>query len=460
MKFVQTDQCYRYPVISQIFDSTGGIRPDNRTHQDCNTPADTLMRAAFQTRAFLMICLLVLFSGCDVLENDPADDNDTKGSMRELSTQEKVLVESSNDFTFTILDRLAETASEESFFASPLSISMAFGMALNGTDGATYEQMRDFFGHDGLTREEINTAFRDLIGLLTELDPQVRMEIANSIWYRRGFEVLQEFLQNNADYFDAEVADLDFGDPAAVEIINGWINDKTNGLIEEMLDEIGPDVVMYLINAIYFKADWTVQFDPEDTRDESFTTGTGGQIHLPMMRVKDAFGYYEDNDWKVADLPYGNGDFSFTVFLPNDSGDLSGFAGSLTRQNFEAITSQLEDDTITVYMPRFEIDYDYETIMEDLIDMGLTLPFGVNGIPDFRRIHPTEPLVISDVMHRAVIKVDEEGSEAAAVTVIEIERTSVGPTPPVIRLDRPFLFFIRKNSSNTILFMGKYAGPQ
>jgi serine protease inhibitor len=408
----------------------------------------------FQSLPVLLVLLLV-FSGCDVADADK--ENQDGIPMRELSTQEKALVEGSNEFTFDLLQKLAETTSDESFFASPLSISMAFGMALNGAGGGTYKQMRDFFGHNGLSNEEINTAFRDLIDLLTRLDPQVRMEIANSVWYRRGFEVLEEFLHTNAEYFDAEIADLDFGDPAAVDIINGWISDKTNGLIEEMIDEIGPDVVMYLINAIYFKADWTIQFDPDDTRDEPFTTPSGERMDVPMMRVKDAFGYFENSDWQVVDLPYGNGDFSFTAFLPDNPQNLSAFAGSLTRQDFESITSQIREDTVTVYMPRFEIDFDYQEIKEDLQAMGLTVPFNA-GEADFSRINPVEELFISNVMHRAVIKVDEEGSEAAAVTVIEISRTSVGPVELTIRLDRPFLFFIRENSSNTILFMGKYAG--
>ncbi len=437
---------------------------DNRpNHASGNSLPEARFSGSTPQRRFstpvILPFLLILFlwvTACDVADADKEEP--TSGSMRELSAQEKVLVDGSNDFTFTILERLAETASGESFFASPLSISMAFGMALNGTDGATYEQMRDFFGHGGLTNEEINTAFRDLISTLTELDSQVRMEIANSIWYHKGFQVLQEFLETNAEYFDAEIANLDFGDPAAVAIINGWINDKTNGLIDEMIEEIGPEVVMYLINAIYFKADWTIQFDPDDTRDESFTTGTGERMDVPMMRVKDAFGYFANDTWQVVNLPYGSGDFSFTAFLPNDHNNLSEFAGSLTRQAFESITSSLEEDTVSVYMPRFDIDFDFEDIMDDLIDLGLTLPFDP-FIADFSRINPEEQLFISDVMHRAVIKVDEEGSEAAAVTVIEISRTSTGPVELSIRLDRPFLFFIRENSSNTILFMGKYAGP-
>lgn len=414
------------------------------------------LRSTYLSVISIIAIAVVLLTGCNL--TDSGSDDDKRQQMRDLTAQEQILVENANDFSFSVLDRLAQTTTEESFFVSPLSITMAFGMALNGTDGETYDQMRDFFGNKGLTNTEINKAFRDLISLLTELDPKVRMEIANSVWYRRGFEVIQDFLDVNQEYFDAEIADLNFADPSAVDIINGWINDKTNGLIDKMIEEIGPDVVMYLINAIYFKADWTIQFDPEDTRDEPFTTGAGNKVTVPMMRVKDSFGYAESSNWYVVDLPYGSGDFSFTAFLPKDHTNLSAFAGSLTKEEFVSITSQIDKDTVSVYMPRFEIDFDYEDIMDELIAMGLTLPFDPDAA-DFSRINAEEQLFISDVMHRAVIKVDEEGSEAAAVTVIEISRTSAGPVELSIRLDRPFLFFIRENSSNSILFMGKYAGP-
>lgn len=408
--------------------------------------------ASYRT-IFCLTLALLLLSSCNVLGSEEAP----RVSMRELSAQEQVLAGASNEFAFDLLSKLGQTEPEKSFFVSPLSITMAFGMALNGTANETYEQMHGFFGQQDLTNDQINIAFRSLIDLLTQLDPKVHMEIANSVWYRKGFEVIRDFLETNAEYFHAEVADLDFSDPSAPDIINGWINDKTNGLIDEMIEAIGPDVVMYLINAIYFKADWTVSFDRELTRDEFFTTAKDDRVEVPMMRVKDEFGYYSANGMQVVDLPYGDGHFSFTAILPA----LRPVPGQMPRVfsslEFENMVAGLEKQEVTVIMPRFEIDYDYEDIMKDLIDMGLTLPFD-GSKADFSRINPEEELFISDVMHRAVIKVDEEGTEAAAATVIEISRTSVGPPELIIRLDRPFLFFIRENSSNTILFMGRYTG--
>jgi serine protease inhibitor len=267
----------------------------------------------------------------------------------------------------------------------------------------------------------------------------------------------------NKEYFDAEVRPLDFDNPDAPDIINAWINDKTEGLIKKMIDQIGPEVIMYLINAIYFNGDWTVQFDPDDTRDQSFTRSDGSKTEVPMMQVADNFRYHIDDEWTVLDMWYGDAGFSFTAFMPSDDTADEGLdllAHELTHARFESITSNLKSDTINVYMPKFEIDYEIKNFPLDLMDMGLTIPF-TGELADFTKITREDPLVISDVLHRAVIKLDEEGTEAAAVTVIGIFTTTSGTGRPMritIRLDRPFLFFIRENTSNTILFMGKFDG--
>jgi serine protease inhibitor len=408
------------------------------------------------------LIFVLAFAGCDVTDTGKADISERQ-LPRELSAQEKLLVEGSNDFAFRLLHKLLEKEPDDSFFASPLSISTAFAMAINGAAGETREEMIDFFGHRGMTVDEINRAFRDLILLLTTLDEQVRFDIANSVWYREGYPVLQEFLDVNKEYFDAEVRPLDFGRPDAPDIINAWINEKTEGLIEKMIDQIGPDVIMYLINAIYFNGDWTVQFNPDDTRDEPFTRGDGSKVQVPMMRVADSFRYHIDEEWTALDLWYGEAGFSFTALLPtgaSDPGLLGQMGQELTFGRFEAIVSDLKQDTVNVYMPKFEIDYEIEEFPKDLKAMGLVKPFD-GRVADFSNITREEPLVISDVMHRAVIKLDEEGTEAAAVTVIEFSRVSSGSGEPsriTIRLDRPFLFFIRENTSNTVSFMGKYEG--
>ncbi len=409
----------------------------------------------------VIFCAIVLLTGCDFFSSAEHTDEPSRELPRELSVQELMISEASNDFSFRLLHRLMEKEGDQSFFASPLSISTAFAMALNGAEGETYEQMRDFFGYAGMTNNEINQAYKDLIALLTTLDPQVVMNIANSIWIREGYPVLDDFLNSNSEYFNAEISELDFSSPQAPDIINGWIDEKTNGLIEEMIEEIDPLVVMYLINAIYFNGDWTIQFDSEETRDAPFNLADGSQTEVPMMQARQNFRYYEDSEWTALDMWYGNAGFSFTALIPTGNKMLEEQLPELTESRFSSITGQLEQDTINVFVPKFELDYEIDGFPEMLKEMELTLPFGEPDT-DFSRINKDKYLYISDVMHRAVIKLDEEGSEAAAVTVIEFSETSAGgdQSYKTIRLDRPFVFFIRENSSNTILFMGAFSGME
>ena len=397
-----------------------------------------------------------LFTGCNLTESDKTTDRELP---RQLSVQEQMVAEASNDFSFRLLHMLREKEEGRSFFVSPLSISTAFAMAMNGSEAETYEQMRDFFGYDGMTREEINSAYKDLIELLTTLDPQVVMNIANSVWIREGFPVKEPFLDNNRNYFDAEVNELDFSRPDAPDIINQWIEEKTEGLIEEMIDQIGPLVVMYLINAIYFNGDWTVQFDPEETKESPFYLANGTEASISMMQARQQFRYFEDETWTALDMWYGDAGFSFTALIPTGNTPLDELTSDLTMSIFESITQNLEKDTLNIFVPKFEMDYEIEQFPEELKQMGLTLPFDELKA-NFSRINEVEQLYISDVLHRAVIKLDEEGSEAAAVTVIEISRESSGggSANKTIRLDQPFLFFIRENNTNTILFLGTYTG--
>ncbi len=415
----------------------------------------------YRFHIYLLPLLLIFFiSGCDLFSSAGGTDKTERELPREFSAQEKLVAEASNDFSFRLLNLLHEKEGNQPFFVSPLSISTAFAMALNGADGDTYEQMRDFFGYSGMTNEEINRAYRDLIELLTTLDPKVVMNIANSIWVREDFQVLEDFLERNRTYFDAEVSRLDFSKPEAPDIINAWIEQKTKGLIEEMINEIDPLVVMYLINAIYFNGDWTVQFDPDETEDRRFYRDDDTTIEVPTMTGRHEFRYYLGDDWTALDMWYGDAGFSFTALMPAEDAALQELIPDLTIARFQSITSRLEQDTINVFMPKFELDYEIDDFPFDLMEMGLTLPFD-SFEADFSRITDIQQIYISDVMHRAVIKLDEEGSEAAAVTVIEFRELSAGGGGKhylTIRLDRPFLFFIRENSSNTILFMGAYTG--
>lgn len=414
-------------------------------------------RPSHRLHLLLPFLLLLLSAGsCDLLGT--GDDPGPSGPivLRTLSTQEKQLVQGSNDFSFRLLKALAARDTTASFFASPLSVSMAFGMALNGagSDSETYRQIRDLFGHDGLTNAQINAAARDLIKALVDLDPKVALTIANSIWIRQGFEVQSAFLEANRDFYLAEVRSLDFSDPGAPGVINAWIDEKTKGLIKKMIDSISDQTVLYLINAIHFKADWQIAFDPKKTQEVPFTLADGSTVNRPLMQREDTLSYVQDQQWTAVDLAYGGQAFSFLAIQPNDPADLDASATEFTQQDYQSIVEGLERRSIPVHLPKFELDHEIKQFSALLQDLGLTAPFAA-GEADFSRINASQPLHISDVLHRAVITLDEKGTEAAAVTVIEIRVTSVGP---MVVFDRPFLFFIRERTSGTILFMGRYSG--
>jgi serine protease inhibitor len=373
---------------------------------------------------------------------------------RDLTAAEQALIQSDNAFGLKLFREIhAQEEPGKNLFISPLSVAMALGMTYNGAVGATYEAMQETLELQGLSLEEVNQSYRGLIDLLAGLDPTVEWLLGNSIWYREGFEVRPEFLEVNQEYFDAEVAALNFASPDAAPTINDWVSEKTNGRIEEIVDDpISPDIVMFLINAIYFKADWTVQFDPDLTVDRPFTLADGSQKQVPMMTYPDVVevGYFSDQQVEALDLPYGGGAYSMTILLPAEAGDIGALVESLDAERWAAIVAGLVTSEFNVVMPKFTLEY--ELLMNDVLKaLGMEIAF--TPAADFSKIAPG--IWIYYVKHKTFVDVYEEGTEAAAVTVVAM---GLG-APAVVQVDRPFLFVIRENFSGTILFMGLIMDP-
>ena len=234
----------------------------------------------------ILLMLGFMLAGCST---EVGHDPDKEPVLRALTTSEKEMVVSDNRFGLKLFQALSADEQNSSVFISPLSVSMALGMTLNGADGTTYEAMAATLEKVGLSETEINVSYRGLIDLLSELDPKVAFQIANSIWYRAGFAVESDFLDAGRQYFDAEVRELDFSTPDASDAINDWVDEKTEGKIDKIVDQIGANVVMYLLNAIYFKGTWTYEFDKDDTRDESFRNTDGTTTMVPMMTLEGTF---------------------------------------------------------------------------------------------------------------------------------------------------------------------------
>jgi len=400
---------------------------------------------------FLSILISVLiFTHCS--ENNPAAPN-LPGLPRSLSKSEADLISSDNKFGFKLFKEIANYEGDKNLFISPLSVGLALGMTYNGARGETQEAMQAALELHDMNLQEVNEAYKSLIELFINLDPKVQFQIANSIWYIEGFRVEQEFIDLNKNYFNAEVTSMDFSAPGAVDIINGWVKEKTMGKIEEIIERIDPVTVMFLINALYFKGTWTYEFNPESTKDEVFNLPDGTQKPCRMMAQEGNFDYYENENFQVIDLPYGVGDYSMTIFLPQSGVAVDDVIASLNQENWNYWNSQFTEQNVQLSLPKFKLEYELE-LKEVLTALGMGIAF--HGGADFTGINPDAALYISRVLHKTYVDVNEEGTEAAAVTVVEMRDFSGAN---YMRVDRPFAFIITEKNSGTVLFMGKIIEP-
>ncbi len=396
------------------------------------------------TKKIFIVVVLAFFAVCC------AD-----SEVRELSDNEQKLVTASNVFGFDLMKEVVAQSDGGNVFISPLSISFALGMTYNGARGSTEEGMRLALAYGELTTEEINQGYRDLIDLLCNMDSRVTMEIANSIWILEGFEVLQAFIELNQTFFDALVQVLNFADPSAADTMNAWVAEKTNDKIDAIVQApIDPNTVMFLINAIYFKGTWTYQFDPEDTQPAPFTTPTGEKT-VQLMSLHGDLPCYETGAFKAANLPYGAGKFSMTVILPKPGMEVDAVVADLGTVNWASWLAGFTEQEAEVFLPRFELEYE-SSLNDVLAALGMDEAF--SGDADFTGINPEGGLFISEVKHKTYVKVNEEGTEAAAVTSVEVGRLSM-PQVFTLRVDRPFLFIIHDAHSKALLFMGKIVDP-
>lgn len=374
--------------------------------------------------------------------------------VADLNSAEAGVVDADVGFGLDVFKALSETE-DGNVFMSPTSLSIALGMTLNGATGETRAGMLAAMRLHGFSEGEINESYRTLISMLTRLDPSVTLRIANSIWHRDSFQVEEDFINSARSYFEAEIEGLDFDDPRAPDIVNAWIESATEGMIEKMIDTIDEEMVMYLINAIYFKGDWRYQFDREETRDEQFTTADGESVTVPMMRQHGELPYASREQYTVVDLPYGDSLFSMTIILPEQDEDIDEVIAGLNKESWEGLLEHVTPTRIDLQMPRFELAYEVE-LNNVLSELGMARAFSRQA--EFSGISTTEPLEISEVRQKAVLDVNEEGTEAAAVTVVGIQTRSI-PQYPLVKLDRPFVLSIRERHTGTILFIGKIMDP-
>lgn len=398
-------------------------------------------------KAVLSILLaLTVLTSCAI----PAGDGKRDYDENEIDGQ---VIGGMTSFAFELFKELNREEGGGNIFISPLSVSTALTMTYNGAGGETRNEMKESLGYGDVSDEKTNGSFENLIPYLMQADETVEIDISNSIWYRAGEPIGTDFLEKSEKVFDAWVEEMDFQKPDSADIINGWIEDATKGKIDKMIDPpIPPDLVMYLINAVYFKGEWTNAFDEERTYETQFYEESGKQKTVEMMSNKTTVDFGETKDFKIARLPYGNEKLSMYFVLPEGGQTIDELIENLDAGCWEKMKESIwETENIILGIPKFKMDYGIKKLNDTLIAMGMEKAFGAGA--DFSGIR--DGIFISRVLHKAVIEVNEKGSEAAGATVVEMLE-SAEAEPAMFIADRPFLFMIVDDVHGDILFMGKY----
>jgi serine protease inhibitor len=398
----------------------------------------------------VVLTVSVLFFACDDTQVVINNQTETNTGKIKLSQELQKRVSQDNEFALDLLKKTITNSGESNVFISPLSVSVALGMAWNGAGGTTKTEMATALKMSGMTDDNLNEYYRTMVDSLPTADSSTVLDIANSIWCKEGFEVKKSFLNINSKYFDAEIRNLDFSKSWAKDTINAWCAKKTNNLIKDVIDRIDPYTMMYLINAVYFKGHWTSPFDKKLTSEANFKDEQGYQNKVNMMSKIDTFPYYSDSYAQYLDLKYGNGAFSMIVILPSEGKTTEDILEYLDNEKLNFVLKKLQTQTVIVNFPRFKTECSYE-ISPELISMGMKKAFEENadfsGISDF-------DLYITSILHKTYVEVTEEGTEAAAVTTIGVGVTSI-PNYSEFTVDKPFVFLIRERGTGVILFAGK-----
>jgi serpin B len=383
-------------------------------------------------------------------------------SSETLSQSEEIMpdaiVQAQTQFGFKLFNQLTQASENENIFISPSSIILALSMLYNGADGTTQQEIQKILEYQGMSLAEVNQSNQLLQQQLNQDTVAIQLAIANSLWLREGFLIEDQFLQNNQNFYDAEVAELDFNSPEAVQKMNQWVEEKTQGKINQMIDQVSPSDMMFLMNAIYFKGNWTEKFQESQTQNKAFYLIDGTEKQHPLMSRQDRFSYLETEQFQGISLPYGEEKrFSLYVFLPQPEQSIDDFLQTLNIENWNQWMQRFTLKKGKIELPRFKLEYDVE-LNPILKKLGMTSSFNPNQA-NFSKLSPSEDLFVSIVKHKTFLDVNEEGTEAAASTAIGMRTTSIEPSPFEMIVNRPFFCAIRDNQTDTILFMGVIYNP-
>ena len=393
-------------------------------------------------RTSLLLLCAALLMGCDANEPGPPAPRFNTG-----------VVQAGNAFTFRMLGEVSREAGTGNVFVSPVSASMALGMLMNGADGTTRAAMASALGLDGMPVDSANAAYNALLDWLPKADSKVRLTLANAVFARQEFPVEPDFVALSRNVFGAEAQALDFRSPSALTTINGWARTQTEGRIEKVLDRIADNEVMFVLNALYFKGAWRTRFDPSRTRPNTFQR-PGGAVQAPTMFREGRVTAFSGDTFDAIDLPYGDSLFSMTVVLPRPGTSVDDVLASLTPARWDALVAGLAPLRFDMIgLPKLKLRATYQ-LKDPLTRLGMGVVF--TDAADFTGLNRKGGLFLTFVKQDTFVEINEEGTEAAAVTTGGVGVTSVGPT---FLVNRPYLLFLRERTSGAVLFAGRITDP-
>ena len=386
-----------------------------------------------------------------------------------LTAEQTVFANDNNAFTLNFFQSLNGKMKNRSIVCSPLSITYVLSMVNDGATGTTEQELEQTLGFHKGGIQAVNDYCKNLIYNLPHVDEKVQLNIANAIFVNDKYQLKKLFQQDMANYYDAKAEALDFSSSSTLDRINGWCDEKTRGMIPTILERVDPRTVSYLLNAIYFKAEWASMFEKNETREETFTA-PDGETRVPLMHQNVYMNYLRNDQYAAVSIPYGNGQWMMTVMLPEDGKTTDDVISSLAASGWSTdfLKNPLREArryAVDLKLPRFETAFDTDDaggLIELLKGMGIRRAFDGNSA-EIPNMCENGNLYISMMKQKAKIKVNEEGSEAAAVTIAGLNFLSAvadtqEPPKATFHANRPFVYLIHEQSSGVILFVGKFMG--
>jgi serpin B len=408
-----------------------------------------------------MMILLLVFSSCSKKELIREQGCIEKNPIDDIVSQDSI-IRGLNEFSFELYRELNQSYSENIFF-SPLSISAALAMTYAGAENTTAAEMRNTMNF-GPQRMDFHKEYGNVLDTLSMNNEDFEMNIANAIWVQKKYALLKKYQSIVQNAYLSESRELDFEHQGEVSrsIINSWVEDKTNNRIKDLIppNVITPDTRLILTNAVYFNAEWANPFNEKMTRKEPFYLLDGSEIFCDMMYQSYYFQYSQSARYQILEIPYKGYDYSMIIILPKTTLGINQLIDKLDVSVLEKHDENKKGEEVQVNFPKFKMDTDY-SLVDALYKMGMHEAFSTQA--DFSAMTGGKDLMISDIIHKAFIEVDEKKTEAAAATAVIMKLTSMPSVPKMpieFRADHPFIFMIRHNATKAIIFMGQISKPE